>query len=306
MKYSVLLSWLMLAAAQANCTVASSVPLSFGTLPSYAVANSVQSTSTNSAGFQCEGSILNLLNDDDVKVTATSKNNFNLRNEQGENIPFTAAATPDGRVQFTQGKSVKHLSSSTRLLLSNNNAPLYLRTVPGANVSAGAYTDTLTLNWQWSICTEVRGGLCIGRDKGSDTSIVEIALNVTNDCRVAIPEIIFEAAAFPAEFAPVNGNFQISCTKGTQYYVGIDGGNNAAGGRRQMMQSNSAHKLQYDIFNSKTNQLWTDTVSGWVAATGNGSNTPSQSFPFRAAIYKDQPAQPAGIYKDQVRVNIYF
>jgi spore coat protein U-like protein len=242
---------------------------------------------------------------DYAKATANSANNFTLKNAAGDRIAFTASATPDGSAQFTQGGTIDYLSPSILSLLGNT--PLYLRTEPGANVSAGTYTDTLTLNWDWSICTGIAiSGLCLGRDRGTGTSTVQISLVVTNDCRVSVPEIIFGAAAFPADFSPVNHRFQISCTKGTIYYVGIDSGDHPSGGRRQMVGSNSANKLQYDIFNSQTNQLWTDTVAGRVSAIGDGNQTPSQNFPFRASIYADQPAQPAGIYKDQVRVNVYF
>lgn len=298
-----------LSAAGCDITGLQTVSLGNG-LSSYDVFSSTQASSINPAGLSCTALPLLVLSTGNyyIKATVTSANGFLLKKTPAtpDGIPYVAAASSNNDYIFTGTNSIDYIEKNIATTLNRySNLPMYFRTSPGANVAAGSYSDTLTIRWQWKVCTFIGLlNLCVGTDSDNKTTTIKINMNVANDCQLKVPTVNFMPAAFPANFSAVTNNIQVNCTKGTTYYVGIDNGDYASGGRRQMSKD-SSNFLQYDIFALPSNTLWTDTISGQVSSVGTGSAI-LNNHPFSTRIYPDQTPKPAGNYRDQVRINVYY
>lgn len=295
----------------AGCDIMGLQTVSLGNgVSSYDVFSSTQASSINPAGLSCTALPLLLLSTGNyyIKATVTSANGFLLKKTPATNevIPYVAAASSNNDYIFTGTNSIDYIEKNIATMGNRySNLPMYFRTSPGANVAAGSYSDILTIRWQWKVCT-VLGflGLCLGTDSDNKTTTLKINLNVANDCQLKVPTVNFVPAAFPASFSAVTNNIEVNCTKGLTYYIGIDQGDYASGGRRQLSKD-SSNFLQYDIFSLPSNTLWTDTISGQVSGTGTGTSD-LNTHPFSTRIYPVQTLKPAGIYRDQVRINIYY
>jgi spore coat protein U-like protein len=295
--------------AQAQCAVTPANSASFGTVTSFTVRAASQSTSTPNSGLTCSGAVIGQVAGDQINMTASSQNNRGLRSSMGDAIPYEIYADANATTQIDPGTNINWASGQFRNALSvfrgpSQSLPLYFRTVPGSNVAAGIYTDTVTLNWGWNYCRSRSLLGCSARGQGSGTSTFTLTLVVTNDCTIAAPNISFGAAPNPASFSPVTGGIAVTCTKGLTYTVGLSGGSfRAANGRRQM--ASSGGRLQYDIFNSGGATVWgqdTNRVSSVRAADGSSV----QQFPFVAVIYADQATPPVGTYADTVVIDVRY
>lgn len=294
--------------AQAQCAVTAANSASFGTVTSFTVRTALQSSSTTNSGLTCSGAIVEGVLANEINMTSSSQNSGNLRSSTGDAIPYLIYADPNATIQIDPGR-VNWASGQLRSALNIFGGPLqplplFFRTIPGANVAAGTYTDTITLNWDWNYCRSRLLRSCLARDQGSGTSTITLTLVVTNDCTIAAPDISFGDAPNPGSFSPVTGGIAVTCTKGLTYTVGVSGGSfRAANGRRQMASGDG--RLQYDIFNGGGATVWgqdTNRVSSVSAADGSSA----QQFPFVAAIYADQETPPVGTYTDSVVIDVRY
>ncbi|MCX4161730.1 MULTISPECIES: spore coat U domain-containing protein [Paraburkholderia] len=303
--------------AQAQCSVSRTpISASFGQVASFAVRTVLQSSSTTNSGLSCRGAIVDQTTETAINMTSSSENSGSLKNSAGDTIPYQIYADADAAIPINRGR-VNWASGRLRSALNNifggssRSLPLFFRTVPGANVTAGTYTDTIILNWDWNYCRSHSVLSLIGRvpcsspEEGSGTSTIALTLVVTNDCAIAARDISFGAAQDPASFSPVTGGIGVTCTKGLTYTVGIGSGSfPAANGRRQMASSGGG-RLQYDIFSGGGATVWgrdTNRVNSVSAADGLSA----QQFPFRAAIYADQDTPPVGTYTDSVVIDVRY
>lgn len=190
--------------------------------------------------------------------------------------------------------------------------PIYMRTQIGSNVAAGLYQENLTVAWSWDYCSGIGAlGICLGRDVGSGTKTLNVSLTVTNDCQITTPDISFSSAPVVAGFGTVSQSLNVSCTKGSNYTVGLDDGQNVSGGRRRM-KSSANNYLAYDIFKSAGTVRWGSSGAARRASTdadvnpGAGTGTGSQLFNYNAKVYTDQPTPPAATYSDSVILDVQF
>lgn len=296
--------------AQAACQVKPATSASFGTASSFVVKAAAQRTSTSNSGLACSGSLLSLLASGNyINVTIASSNDGYLAGPDGNKVPYTIFADSAYSIQLNPGHTYNFFSSKLLDLLGiftgpEVSLPQYFQTAPGSNVAAGFYTDTLTLSWQWHVCTGIGLlGICLGWDDGAASSSFTVSLNVANDCAIEAPNVNFGASPIVSGFSPVNGRLSLICTKGMVYSVGMSRGMHpAATGRRQM--ASGSNRLQYDIF-STGGAVW-GSMENRVMSDGPADGITSQRFPYTAKIYPDQPTPPVGLYTDTIVVDVRY
>ncbi|RCL24728.1 hypothetical protein C6A77_15740 [Pseudomonas sp. AFG_SD02_1510_Pfu_092] len=303
--------------AWAKCTSVATVPAAFGALNSTQVRNTVQLASSSNSGLQCSGSVLSVLSSTDSFKIRITANTSGLVGPGGDVIPYTLYA--DGTTTYPIARGAWFEYRTTGILdvlgLLNGtprNVPLYLRTQAGSNVAAGLYEETLTVEWAWDYCEGIGlGGFCIGRDTSGGSKTLAVSMTVTNDCQISTPNLSFASAPVVAGFGTVSQSLSVSCTKGSNYTVGLDDGQNVAGGRRRMKSAASGY-LAYDIFKSASAVRWGSLGAARRASgdadvnPGAGTGTGSQVFNYNAKVYTDQATPPAGAYTDSVILDVQF
>ncbi|GLO51247.1 hypothetical protein PPUN110474_26470 [Pseudomonas putida] len=295
----------------------STAPAAFGSLNSTQVRGTVQTASSTNSGLQCNGSVINVLSSTDsfkIKITSTTSG---LVGPTGDVIPYTLYADASTNYPITRGTPFEFRTTGILDLLgllngTPKNVPIYMRTQGGSNVSAGLYQETLDVEWSWEYCDGIGvGGLCIGQDKGSGTKSLLVSMTVTNDCQITTPSINFASAPVVAGFGTVSQSLSVSCTKGSNYTVGLDDGQNVANGRRRM-KSAANNYLAYDIFKSAGAVRWGSIGAARRASAdadvnpGTGTGTGSQVFNYNAKVYTDQATPPAATYTDSVILDVQF
>lgn len=313
-----LLATVMAAPAWGLCNMVNPLPASFGTVNSTLVRGTVQSASTTNAGLQCTGSLLSLLSSGDHFYATITSSTSGLVGPTGDVIPYTLYANNSTSFPITRGVAFDFARNGILDLLGLLNGttpktvPLYVKTNLGANVAAGLYQETLTIAWAWDYCSGISvGTICLGRDKGNGSRTLNVSLTVSNDCQITTPNIVFNSAPVVSAFTTVNQSINISCTKGSNYTVGLDDGVNLAGGRRRM-KSPANNYLAYDIFKSAGSERWGSLNTARRASTdanvnpGAGTGTGSQIFNYNARVYSDQPTPPAATYSDSVILDVQF
>ncbi len=311
----VLLLWA--GSAWAKCAVVATAPVLFGSLNSTQVRSTAQTASTTNGGLQCNGTVLSVLSSTDSFKLTVLPATGGLVGPTGDVIPYTLYADSTTNYPITRNVAFEFGRTGILDLLgllggTPKTVPLYIRTQVGSNVAAGLYQETLSLSWAWNYCEGIAiGGLCIGRDIGAGTQALTVSLTVTNDCQITTPNISFGSAPVVAGFGTVSQSLSVSCTKGSNYTVGLDDGLNVASGRRRM-KSTASNYLAYDIFKSAGTVRWGSSGAARRASSdadvnpGAGTGTGSQVFNYNAKVYTDQATPPAASYTDSVILDVQF
>ena len=310
------LVWMVLAVivfaapASAACTVGSGAA-TFEPGSSYAVRGGTVPAVSASAGLVCNGPIISLVSTNRARARVTSANGFRLlRNE--DSIAYTASADPNGTLVFSQGGTIDYFDPSVLSVLGIMNGEdfrpqIYARIVGGANVAAGTYTDTLTVQWDWNVCRGVGlGGACILSDSGSGVAVITVTIEVSRNCRIDAPPLSFGAASLASQFAEVTQTILADCTKGTSFAVSLTSGSNNSARPWRAMKNAQGQILRYNLYRSDGSTIWDETNPLAAAIPGSGSLSPALPFVYRARIDPDQPTPPAGSYSDIVSVLINF
>ncbi|MBI7313420.1 Csu type fimbrial protein [Pseudomonas aeruginosa] len=292
----------------AACTTSSGTG-NFGSLSSFAVASTAQ-TITGTTGFKCTGSLLSFFSTNTIDVTMTSSANPQgttprLRNAiTGTYLPYNICRDSNCNTTYNLGSRAQWTSRNFVGILgffnsSNGALPLYFRLPTGTTLPAGTYTDTITLNWAWHLCSAGALGICF-YDDGSAISTVNLTLMVLNDCFIdSAPDVSFGNAALVSAFTTVNQNIGVRCTLNATYTIGFDNGNNFSGGWRRML--NGANAIQYNLYKPGDSTIW--SLDNPQRRRGTGS---AQTIPYRAIVNPAQRNVPAGIYRDTVRIILTY
>jgi len=304
--------------AWALCSSVATTPAAFGTVNSTLVRTTVQTASTTNSGLQCTGSLLSLLTSNDHFYATITPASGGLVGPTGDVINYTLYADNSVNYPITRGVAFDFARNGIIDLLGLLNGPtpkavpIYLRTQVGSNVAAGLYQETLTVAWSWNYCSGIGiGAICLGRDIGSGSKTLNVSLTVSNDCQITTPNISFASAPVVAGFGTVNQSLSVSCTKGSNYTVGLDDGQNVSGGRRRM-KSSANNYLAYDIFKSAGVVRWGSVGAARRSSSdaevnpGAGTGTGSQVFNYNAKVYTDQATPPAATYTDSVILDVQF
>ncbi|EOC0059552.1 spore coat U domain-containing protein [Cronobacter turicensis] len=301
--------------ALAECRV-SGTSAAYGSQTSFVINSAVQTT-TATLTLDCDA-VLNVLNNDFVTLTLTgatttsgTRATLGRSGDTTDRIPLQVCAQSgcpsgselaiNGNYRWT-GQSLLNLLTSKRYTF-----PIYLRTLQGQNVAAGAYQVTLNFSVNYSICA-LGVAVCLTPQNGTTTFTSLVTLTVTNDCStITAPNLNFASAPLVKDFAPVSQTIAITCTKGSTYTVGINNGNNAVGSVRNM--ASGANRLSYEIYKGSTTNRW--GVSGterWASASASQVSTDGllKSYQYTARILATQNTPPAGSYTDTLVVDVAF
>lgn len=297
-------------AAQAICST-SSPSVTFTPGSSYDVqANGIPSVSS-AAGLSCSSPTLSVLGTSYARATMTSANGFQLSNG-ADTIPYLVSPMSDFSQSFNQTATFDYMNITFLALLGilngNNFTPmLYLKLNGMPNVSAGTYTDTLTINWSWKVCNSVQAGtLCVGYETATGSSTILVKLVVGQDCRINAPDVSFASAPLASQFATVSQAVLVDCTKNSSYKVSFTSGNGGSARPWRAMSDGAGHSLQYNIYQPDGTTIWDETNPTLSATAGSGSTTPSQAQAYKVKINPAQITPPAGHYQDLVSVVISF
>ncbi|EKK5267720.1 spore coat protein U domain-containing protein [Cronobacter dublinensis] len=301
--------------ALAACRV-SGTNAAYGSQTSFVINSTVQTT-TATLTVDCD-TAFNVLNNDFVTLTLTgattsadTRPTLGRSGDATDRIPLQVCAqsgcssgselTLNGSYRWT-GQALLNLLTSKRYTF-----PIYIRTLQGQNVAAGAYQVTLNFSVSYSICA-VGVAVCLNPQTGTTTFTSLVTLTVTNDCStISAPNLNFASAPLVKDFAPVSQTIAITCTKGSLYTVGINNGNNAVGSVRNM--ANGANRLSYEIYKGSTANRW--GVSGterWASDSATQVSTDGllRSYQYTARILATQNTPPAGSYTDTLVVDVAF
>ncbi|GLI99900.1 hypothetical protein Sbs19_37180 [Sphingobium sp. BS19] len=298
--------------ASAACTV-SAVSGSLGTQSSYSVQTGGAARTKIGAGFTCSGALITLVSSNSANATMTTTNQFKLKRAgSSDAIQYAVSADPGGTLPFSNNSTVNYMSSSTLALLGildqGNFAPsIYILPQSGANVSAGTYTDTMRIDWVWSVCHGVNVlGICILSENGTGTALVTLTMIVSADCRISVQPISFGSAALVDQFTEKSGSFAVDCTKDSTFSISVTNGNSGASTPWRKMSNGSGGTLDYNIYWADGHTIWNAAAPVVGAAPGIGAAVPGQNYLFKARINPAQIAPPAGHYTDLVSVLVMF
>lgn len=304
--------------AVANCT-APGATVSLGTTNSLSLITTAQQAA-GSGGISCTGSLTLLANN----FTRVTLNTTPVLTRDGRQIPLQVF-TNSGYSNALQPGQPVILNGATLLSLGGSGAtvPLYFRTATGANVPAGTYTATLSLTWQYAVCTGLGvAGICSTWSLSPGTSTpgctllacnqpstwgagspvtVTVNLVVTKACVISSSELVmdFGTQALVSQFAPVTRSVGVTCTNTEGYTVGFDNGQNYQAPWRRMVSGSSF--LGYNLYFPNTTTVWTASQTLPMVGTGQ-----LQSIPFQGVINPAQANVPAGTYTDNVTVIIQY
>jgi len=295
--------------ALAACVTASGA-LTFAPVSSYDVRGGTVAVVSGSAGLSCSGSVLTVLGGNSARATVTSLNQFRLV-QGADAIAYQLSADANASTPFTQGSTVNYMSGSLLTLLGDGSsftAPLFARLTAAPNVPAGTYLDTLTVQWDYSVCNGVNvlTLVCLGYDTGRVTVTIQVTLVVGNDCKITAPDLSFGSAALVSQFRPMTSAVQIDCTRNAAYRIGFTAGGAGTGAAWRRMTGGTGAVLQYQIYQADGVTVWTEANTLPGNAPGTGSLTPVQTYPYVARINPAQVTPPAGSYQDTVSVVVTF
>ncbi|NWD48966.1 Csu type fimbrial protein [Pseudomonas gingeri] len=305
--------------AQALCSVVATTAAGFGPVSSILTRTTVQSTSTTNAGLRCTGSLLTLLTTNDHFYATITSSTAGMVGPTGDVISYNIYASNNTGAAYLIARNTPYDFARNGIIdllgllggSTPKTVPIYFGTIIGSNVAAGIYTETLSIYWDWNYCAGIGAlGICLGRDASNGTASLTVNMTVSNDCTVSAPNISFDGAPVVSAFGTVNQTINVSCTKGSPYTVGLDPGQHAGGGRRNMISGGNL--LAYDIFKSAGTTVWGSVGAARRSSSdaevnpGNGLGLGSQVFNYNAKIYTDQTTPPAGTYTDNVILDVGF
>lgn len=320
---------------------APSGPVSFGTVNSMSVYNGVLKVNSLATGIKCT-TILSLLDSSYFGLEIVGPIRPLTHTTQTTNpdtIPVNVAWSDNGS-DLTTG--IRHMDSQSVILglihNSGGKVNLNFRTSASSGVHAGVYKTSVQVKWYYSICAigGLGGILCVtpsnslGLERtcllnlacgsvtewGNGTAVtIQLELTVKRDCTVSATSVNFNQAALPELIPTATNSVDVRCTAGEAYSVGLSNGQNWDGNTRRM-KSVANNYMSYEIWkDALAESRWGEAgAERWPSANAsvNGANlngTVTQLFTYHAKVLATQPsgsAQPAGTYKDTLRVSVDF
>ncbi len=138
------------------------------------------------------------------------------------------------------------------------------------------------------------------------TNTFQAKITIQADCEVTSPtDLDFGTSGLLNANIDQTSTFNVKCTSGTSYDIGLNGGTTAGGDTTtRKMTDGSGHTVDYKMYSdSGRSTNWGDTVStDTVNATGTGVD---QSY----TVYGRVPPQatpPVGNYTDTVTITVTY
>ncbi|KOO57812.1 hypothetical protein WH43_11905 [Rheinheimera sp. KL1] len=286
----------------AGCVVGGKSAQSLGTFPSAQIATSSLSTSFSS-NFSCSG-FVNLLDFSRIDATLVAAN-FQLQNVNGNTIPYVlytdAARTSPFVLNSTKNFGSFNLIDLLGLFGADGTIPLYLNTAV-ANVAVGTYTDTIAILWSWDYCSGIGLlGICIGRDTGSETILVNVQLTVSASCSVHTTDVSLGSLSYLGTVSSAILPLDINCTKQLSYQYYVDAGDNFSNGLRHMALNTNI--IPYVIKTSDGSTFVGPDIDQSISGLGSGQ---AQGVQLLVSTIQEDRFPVPGLYRDQVRVIVKF
>lgn len=316
------LLWILLlisGGSWAACTV-STVNASFGSVSSFALSGTGEVETTGTLVVSCDA-VLNLLTNDSITLNYTAASvsgNNRATLKRTDDLTVTdviptrlcglSGCASSSEVQISKAYT---WSGNTLLGLLGSkqyNIPLYFRTVPGQNVTAGPYQVQLTFSVNYDVCSVGALGLCTISQTGTATTSILLNMTVTNDCStMSTPDVNFNSAPLVQSFPTVSQAVAVTCTKGGTYTIGINNGANALNNVRRMVSG--SNYMSYDIYKEATTNRWGGSgTERWASALSSQVSTDGllRTYNYTAKILTNQSTPPAGTYSDTLIVDVAF
>lgn len=306
-----------LASIQAHACSTSAAAVNLGSTNSLSLRTAQQQAAAG-AGLSCPG-LLQVLAGAYVRVTLQNAGTLALQDGQGNQIPFQIYHD-SGYSQALVSGQPQQLGAINLLAVGSTATAigLYFRTNPGPNVPAGTYTATVTLRWDWAICTVGALNICAWNRSpgltqncvvicGSPTNwgtgslaTLTITLVVSKACRIdTLPNVDFGANALISQFSAQQRTFAVTCTNTEGYTLSFDNGQNYQAPWRRLR--NGSQYIRYNLYYSGSSLIWNAASPLTASGTGN-----SQSFNYQAILDPGQANAPVGVYTDDVLLIISY
>ncbi|MGS2743100.1 Csu type fimbrial protein [Halomonas sp. LS-001] len=314
-----LLVFLLVTPTAWACTISSGNNANFGNISSFAIASTPQNTSAQpNAGAVCRGALVGLavISNQWIRATVSSANQGELVNTvSGDTVPFRIFALASQNEEISLNTTYNYFNPVLIDLLGliggqNVELPMEFSTQPTANLAAGTYQDTLTINWNWRICN-LGALMCLNYRTGNSISTINLSLTVTSDCTIQAPDLDFGSAPLVAGFDPVTQTIDITCTKGSDYSVGLSDGQHPTANIRRM-ESNGDY-LAYQLYKgAASSERWGNvgnerrTPATADTNPGTPSGAASQGFTYKGEILPGQNTPPPGTYTDMIVIDVAF
>lgn len=303
---------LLPASAQAACTLTRNTNATLAPSSSYAVQAGQVAQVVTQPSLSCTGALLSVLSYNYARAGATSANGFRLRSDAGDSIAYHLSADPGGTFAFDTGATIDYFDPTLIGLLNNADPtvftpPMYVTLADMPNVAAGTYTDIVTINWSWRICSGVGvGGLCVIGYTGSGTTTLRITFTVGNDCRIEAPDIAFGSAPLASGFQPVTQAVRLDCTKGSRFTIAFTAGDHGTARPWRALSDPLGNKLYYNLYRADGVTIWDETNPLSDPRAGTGNTLPTLTQTYIAKIDPTQPTPPPGLYRDTITVVVGF
>ncbi|MGG2398012.1 spore coat U domain-containing protein [Pseudomonas sp. SH1-B] len=306
-----------LAAVPAQACNIYAASVSLGNTNSLSLRNMPQQAAAG-AGLSCPG-VLQVLTAAYVRVTLQQAGPLVLQDGQGNQIPFQIYRDAGYNQALVAGQP-QQLDAINLLALGGSASAigLYFRTNLGPNVPAGTYTATVTLRWDWAICTVGLINLCSwSRSPGltqpclaicgppnnwgtGSLATLTITLVVNKACRIdTLPTVNFGANALISQFSAQQRTFAVTCTNSEGYTLTFDNGQNYQAPWRRLR--NGSEYIRYNLYHNGSSLIWNNASPLTASGTGN-----SQNFTYQAILDPGQANAPVGVYTDNVLLIINY
>lgn len=190
------------------------------------------------------------------------------------------------------------------------NTTLYGRVFAGqSTVAPGSYLSAFSAvdaRLTWTFCVLVLCPACSGSMAGSTDTTFNVTASVAANCLVSATTLDFGTAGVLGANIDASNSISVTCTQGTPWTAGLNGGLTSGGtvSMRKMSGSGGA-TINYTIYkDSARTQVWGDGTLGTQLVSGTGSGSAQAQTGFGRVPPQATPA--AATYTDTIVVTVTF
>ncbi|WP_439070495.1 spore coat U domain-containing protein (plasmid) [Serratia nevei] len=142
----------------------------------------------------------------------------------------------------------------------------------------------------------------------TDTQSFKVKLTVTSTCDIhttAATDVDFGSHTSTEGAVTADGALSVNCTNGTAYQIGLDNGENYAGGSRNMKNTSGSETVAYTLWKDAGRaQPWGNTLDNdTLAGTGSGV---AQVIPVYGKVELSTQNLKAASYEDKVTATVTY
>jgi spore coat protein U-like protein len=149
----------------------------------------------------------------------------------------------------------------------------------------------------------------------TDSTTLNVSLTLTSGCQFSAPstDVSFGSATSTSAAVALDaiGALNVTCTNGTSYTIGLDGGSNNTGAaitptassRRMQLLNAPGNYVAYDLYQDAARTTFWGNIANTDALDGSGTGNP-QSIPVYGRVTNVNAV--AGAYADVVTATITY